>query len=1272
VSLSPEQIKEAALDEFATASISEKSTNQYEIAYDGTKSKIEIGDSAKSANFKPDLTISHWNGEVSFKLIAPVGVEAKEQLSTSFDLAKSSVTASSRQWSFEYKVTEPKEGFNEFGGMDMIITAKEKPSSNKIYFTYDSSTATPYYQPPLADEYKDGWSDEFGYEIKVSETQVLAVADAKGNELKEPLVLVERPDYVVGSIALYADGKANYSVGGVNYATGKIGHLYAMQCNGEWCRWSIEHEFLVLTIPDDVFNGKYPVVIAPVGDTFGYTGTGNSSIDPAPNSFRGVVFAAPADGSATSLSIYCHNISDNTSAPKAVLVLASNLNIITNGVGNVADPGIPPSSAGWGVSSFDTSPAITNGVDYVLGFVWNTCSWMHYDSGEPLTAYYDTSNSYTTPTNPTDASAGTQKFSIYCTYTPGGGNTAPTVTSQAASSVEETTATLNGNITATGGVNPTDRGFQYDTDTGAPYASDTHTTGDYGTGAYTADLTSLTKGEEYFARAYATNTEGTGYGSEVTFLTKPDEPTALGDTTRSGTSITMGWTGSTGADKYMLRYRTDAYPTDPANGTQAYFDTGTSYETTGLSSGQIYYFRVWAWCTEGGLTQYSDSYSSDTDYTLPDTVSSFTVTGTTTDAISLGWTKGTGGDKTYIRGKKGSYPTDRTDGYEVYFDTGTSVTDSSLDTDSDYYYRAWSYDTDSGYYDSYAQVTGHTGATAPTVTNSTGESNVADTVAVLNGNLTDDGNISTTVHVYWGDNDGGTTAGSWDNDVNIGATAEGAFMVAITELTAETDYYYRCYAVNSVGSDWADATETLTTEASGGGGEPPEWEIPPGYAFTVDPNGGSDYTSISAWQAAKKSAYSSGDVVIAYCKRTGATKDTTTVNITGWTAGVIPKIIVDPDYRSDGGFQDQNSLGNYVYTLRSTTDWATGLACATVNTYVEGMQVEMTAANASAYSCVSTVTFVDCIAKAGSAGFTMGTYGQGSNQFRNCFAYDCKNGFIDGRGDNNSGRYCRIENCVSYSASVTGINAGYGSIVNNCVSVASTTTDFASSNSFAPGANNNVSSDGTAPGATKAINKTDYASYFVDITTGNPHLLDEDSELWGINGADLSSRFDTDIDRQIRVTWDIGCDEYLVGGAGYDYDIANDPTTKAFGVVAPSSTYYAKGSAPSNPVQNGECTYTLTNSGDTVKILVKVSNGTGGVGWTAVTGSPSENCFRITAYQTGTNPASGIVLKLSDQQFIASLAAGTTYWDFKFETGSSFTDGVQKTITITFTAVAED
>ena len=106
---------------------------------------------------------------------------------------------------------------------------------------------------------------------------------------------------------------------------------------------------------------------------------------------------------------------------------------------------------------------------------------------------------------------------LYVVYT---AIVAPTVTTQAVSSIGEITAIGNGNITATGGQNCSKRGVCWNT-TGSPTVSDSKSeeTDSFGTGAFTRSMTGLLPGTKYYVKAYAYNTAGYGYGSEVNLTT---------------------------------------------------------------------------------------------------------------------------------------------------------------------------------------------------------------------------------------------------------------------------------------------------------------------------------------------------------------------------------------------------------------------------------------------------------------------------------------------------------------------------------------------------------------------------------------------------------------------------------------------------------------------------------------------------------------------------------------------------------------------------------
>jgi len=94
----------------------------------------------------------------------------------------------------------------------------------------------------------------------------------------------------------------------------------------------------------------------------------------------------------------------------------------------------------------------------------------------------------------------------------------PTVTTTGESSVTQTTAMSGGKVTSDGGSAVTERGVCWNT-TATPTTTNSKTTDSTGMGSFTSSLTSLTAATKYFVRAYATNSEGTGYGNEVTFTT---------------------------------------------------------------------------------------------------------------------------------------------------------------------------------------------------------------------------------------------------------------------------------------------------------------------------------------------------------------------------------------------------------------------------------------------------------------------------------------------------------------------------------------------------------------------------------------------------------------------------------------------------------------------------------------------------------------------------------------------------------------------------------
>lgn len=132
---------------------------------------------------------------------------------------------------------------------------------------------------------------------------------------------------------------------------------------------------------------------------------------------------------------------------------------------------------------------------------------------------------------------------------------APTVTTQSASSVLQSSATLNGNITNTGGANATVRGFAWGTNANLS-GGDTATTtenGTFGTGAFTNSSLTLVCNTTYYSRAYATNSGGTSYGAiSSSFTTSACSTTTLGDGTDGGNSTIAPSASATEIDRFSL------------------------------------------------------------------------------------------------------------------------------------------------------------------------------------------------------------------------------------------------------------------------------------------------------------------------------------------------------------------------------------------------------------------------------------------------------------------------------------------------------------------------------------------------------------------------------------------------------------------------------------------------------------------------------------------------------------------------------------------------
>jgi len=96
---------------------------------------------------------------------------------------------------------------------------------------------------------------------------------------------------------------------------------------------------------------------------------------------------------------------------------------------------------------------------------------------------------------------------------------------------------------------------------------------------------------------------------------------------------------------------------------------------------------------------------------------------------------------------------------------------------------------------------------------STGSASVGATNATCSGTLVSAGLTPTTVQLFWGLSDGGTSAGNWTNQVTLYTNYSGNFTnvtQALTGLVSGAVYSFRFRASNAAGEAWSDAL-TFTT-----------------------------------------------------------------------------------------------------------------------------------------------------------------------------------------------------------------------------------------------------------------------------------------------------------------------------------------------------------------------------------------------------------------------------------------------------------------------------
>ena len=486
-----------------------------------------------------------------------------------------------------------------------------------------------------------------------------------------------------------------------------------------------------------------------------------------------------------------------------------------------------------GTTDPTTAPNV-NGI-YAVG---NTVA-----SGQTV-AYVGTSTSFTD----SGLTSGTQYFYEIYTYdkaynystsasgngtTTAVGNTAPTLTTQAASSPSTSGATLNGTVTANGGSALTDYGFYWSATSPVSTSSTKAQVGtsDLGSypGSFTKNLTTLSVNTIYYYRAYANNGIGNTLGSsDVSFYTAANTPNAptVGNPTATTLDVTIGSSdGNPAITTYAIKEAAGQFVQSGGTlGVSALFQTASIWGTktvTGLTPSTGYSFIVEAKNGDGSATTSFSSAGTGT------TSAGAIAPSVTTQAASSLSTSGATLNGT-VTANGGSALTD----YGFYWSATSPVTISStkaqvgtsdlgsypgsftknlttLSVNTIYYYRAYANNSAGNTLDS-ADVSFYTLANTPSAPTVNGPTPNSLNVAITSG----DGNPSTTPYAIQETTSGNYVQSSGSSGT-LGAsviykTASGWGTTVVTGLSPGTAYTFAVVATNGAGT-----ATSLSSTASG-------------------------------------------------------------------------------------------------------------------------------------------------------------------------------------------------------------------------------------------------------------------------------------------------------------------------------------------------------------------------------------------------------------------------------------------------------------------------
>ena len=404
-------------------------------------------------------------------------------------------------------------------------------------------------------------------------------------------------------------------------------------------------------------------------------------------------------------------------------------------------------------------------------------------------------------------------------------NILPQVNTTSVTNVTPSTALVTGEVISEGDQN-TIRGFCYSTTPNPTIQIDTTING-IGLGVYTGTLQNLTPSTTYYVRAYATNSVGTSYGSELNFTTDslpglrcPGTPTVTDIDGNIYNTVQIGNQCWTQSNLKVSKYRNgDTIPNFIGN--TAWSQTNTSWTGAwcnydNISANDALYGKLYNWYAVEDLRGICPSgwhVPSDAEWTTLEnhlggpSVAGGALTSTLTLPNTGGWASPNTG-ATNLSGFTALPGGLRSLGgiFDYVISNGAwwSATEQSMSNvwrrnlQESYIWR-YSDDKSSGFSVRCLKNT------LPQV-NTTSVTNVTPSTALVTGEVISEGDQNTTRGFCYST----TSNPTLSNDTTMNGTGIGAYSDTLQNLNPLTTYYVRAYATNSLGTSYGSELNFTT------------------------------------------------------------------------------------------------------------------------------------------------------------------------------------------------------------------------------------------------------------------------------------------------------------------------------------------------------------------------------------------------------------------------------------------------------------------------------